>query len=137
MALTWRRIKPLKSENALADFENRYGFSIGNELKDFIINHNGGRPIPKTMITDNGEEYEVKCFLSFNPDDTDSVYKVIDFFTDNYSNSLLPFAKDSADNYFCLKDGKIILWFQDMTDTPICDSFSKFLELLAQQTTDR
>lgn len=130
MAITWRRVKKLNTPDSISIFENKYGFSIPTDLKDCIFANNGGRPSPKVFAIDSGTEYEVKSLLSYNEEDSDSIYKVIDFFVKNYKKSLLPFAKDSGDNYYCVQEGKIVLWTQDMEVYPICDTFSDFIKRL-------
>lgn len=98
--------------------------------KGCIFNNNGGNPTPKVLVTDTGTEYEVKSLLSYNEEDTENIYKVIDFFVKNYGTSVLPYAKDSGGNYYCVKNGKIVFWTQDMEFYPVCASFSDFIKLL-------
>ena len=130
MAIIWRRVKKLNTPDAISAFETKYGFVIPADLKDCISDNNGGRPTPKVLVTDTGAEYEVKSLLSYNEEDTENIYKVIDFFVKEYGTSVLPYAKDSGGNYYCVKDGKIVFWTQDMEFYPICASFSDFIKLL-------
>ncbi len=130
MAITWRRIKKLNTPDAISAFEKKYGFSVPTDLKDCILAYNGGRPTPKVFSTDSGVEYEVKSLLSYNEEDVENIYKVIDFFLKEYCTSVLPFAKDSGGNYYCVKDGKIVFWTQEMEMFPICNTFSDFIDLL-------
>ena len=127
MTITWRRVKKLNEPDAISAFEERYGFLIPNALKECISKNNGGRPNPKVFTTNSGAEYEVKALLSYNAEDVESIYKVIDFFIKEYGTSMLPFAEDSGGNYYCVKEGKIVFWTQDMEVYPICDTFSDFI----------
>lgn len=132
-SITWRRVKTLNDINAVDNFEKKYGISVPNDLKKCIINNNGGRPTPKTLKTKDGEELEVKALLSYNKDDIENIHNVIEYFIDNYSGKLLPFALDSAGNYYCIKDGKVVLWTQDSVIYEICDSFTEFLNMIEKE----
>lgn len=130
MAITWRSVKKLNAPDPVGVFEKKYGFVIPDDLESCIINNNGGRPTPKVFTTDAGAEYEVKSLLSYNEEDSENIYKVIDFFVKNYGTTVLPFARDSGGNYYCVKNGKIVFWTQEMEFYSVCDSFSDFIKLL-------
>lgn len=126
----WSRIKPLKDPATVSFFEEKYSCALSGELKQCILDHNGGRPNPDTVTLPNGEENDVKSLLSFNEDDTENIYKVIHFFIERYSGKVIPFASDSAGNYYCEYNGRIVLWTQDDELLPVCDHFTEFLESL-------
>lgn len=129
--LNWRRIKPLENANAVNEFEKKYGFSLPADLKDCIMRNNAGRPSKNLFVVGNGVEFEIKSLLSYNENDTENVYNVIGYFIEKYGHSMLPFALDSGNNYYCVKDNKIILWTQDGENIlPVCNSWTEMENLL-------
>ncbi len=128
--IKWKRIKPLKSQTAISEIEQTYNLSIPSEVKACITQNNGGRPVPNTISVDSKLETDIKCLLSYNSDDKDSIFPVINFFIENYKGTLLPFAMDSSGNYFCMKGSQVVLWTQDMDVVPVCHDFASFLDSL-------
>lgn len=130
MSLEWKRIKPLKNKNAVQEFLQKYNCTLSKELKECITVNNGGRPYPDVISLDNGDEFDVKSLLSFNKTDRENIYKVIDYFMKQYHGEIVPFASDSAGNYYCEKDEKVVLWMQDGEMILVADSFVEFLNSL-------
>lgn len=124
----WARVKALKNNQAIFELENEYGILLSEDLKKCILDNNGGRPVPNTIKLSDGEENDVKILLSYNADDVETIYKVINFFINEYKGSVVPFASDSAGNYYCEKDGKVVLWNQDGDIIPVSNSFHEFLD---------
>lgn len=120
----WNKIKPLTNLDAVTQFESKYHVTIPDDLKNCIIEHNGGRPSPNTIKTKNGKEYDVKLLLSYNPEDKETVYKCISYFCEK---KLLPFAVDSSGNYYCMCGNKVVLWVQSDETYDVSDSFSAFI----------
>lgn len=113
--INWRRVKPLKDKNCLANVEKRFGMNIPENLKDLICENNGGRPNPSIFKPISGEEVQIKMLLSYNEDDTETIYKCIDYFREHFENDLLPFASEASGNYFCIRasNGAVVLWQQE------------------------
>jgi hypothetical protein len=113
--INWRRVKPLKDKNSLANIEKKYGMKIPLKLKELIIENNGGRPNPSIFKPSSGEEVQVKMLLSYNEEDAETIYMCIDYFKEHFGNDLLPFASEASGNYFCIKvsNGAVILWHQE------------------------
>ncbi len=126
----WIRVKPLKNPKAVDELRNEYGIKISKALETCIRENNGGKPRPKGITFRDGFESDVKLFLSYNRDDTETIYNVIDFFIENYKGKLVPFATDSCGNYYCEKDGNIVYWEQSGGVRPVCRSFGEFLDSL-------
>ena len=126
----WYRIKPLSQDTAVIKLEQDYGVSISSKLKECILSNNGGRPKPNALQLKNGQEYDVKLLLSYNESDSENIYRVIRFFVEKFNGKAIPFATDSAGNYYCEYEGKIVLWVQDDTIIPICETFDEFLQML-------
>lgn len=126
----WSRVKPLKDPKSIEVIEKKFGCNLSSELKDCILENNGGRPKLDFIKLENGEEYDVKILLSYNEDDIENIYKVSEFFIKNFNGKMIPFASDSAGNYYCECDGKIVLWTQDDEVLSVCDGFKDFLNSL-------
>ena len=126
----WIKIKLLENPTAINALEEKYKFFLSDELRNCILSNNGARPRPNVIRLQNGEENDVKTFLSYNRGDTENIYKVIDYFIKEYNGTLIPFAIDSAGNYYCEKGKNIVLWTQNKEILYVCDNILQFLELL-------
>lgn len=123
----WSRPKPLKNPIVIKQLEEKYGFSLSDDLVNCILSNNGARPRPNTIELKNGEENDVKLLLSYNDSDPENIFKVIEYFVSNYNGTLIPFAVDSAGNYYCEQGKRIVLWTQNKEILPVCNCFSQFL----------
>ena len=125
----WKRVKPLKNHNIIPETEKKYNFVLPDEVKQCIAQNNGGRPIPNIFSFGNGKDQEtdIKCFLSYNQDDKENVFNVIDYFVNEYHGSIIPVAMDSAGNYICLKGSEVVLWTQEKEVFKISKDFSSFV----------
>lgn len=126
----WKKVKPLNNPMAIKQLEEQYNFSLSEDLVSCILANNGGRPKPNTIAFRNGEENDVKILLSYNDSDPENIYKVIDFFSQEYNCSLVPFATDSGGNYYCEQEKRIVFWTQNKEILPVCNSFCQFLNSL-------
>lgn len=124
--LDWTRVKPLVNKNAIAEFEAKYAVSLPEDFKKCIVENNAGRPRPNAILSKDGNEFDVKVLLSYNKNDIENIYKVIDYFITNYKGKLLPFASDSAGNYYCFNNESVVLWTQENEIVSICNSFADF-----------
>ncbi len=130
MNLTWKYVKELKDLNAIFDFEKKYGVLFPEDLKEYIIKYNGGRPSKSIFDTTKEKGHVFKALLSFNRDDRETIFITYDVLQKEDS-SLLPFASDPAGNFLCIKDGKVVLYFHETGELEaVADSFSAFLETL-------
>lgn len=127
--ITWKYVKELQNEKAIDEFEKKHNFSYPQDLKQILINFNGGRPSSKYYDLANEKDKEFKTLLSFNETDIENVYKCYPL--DSSDKSLIPFASDPAGNYFVLKDNEIYLWNHE-TDylSKISSTFTDFLNSL-------
>lgn len=126
----WSRPKPLENPMAVKQLQEKYGFALSGDLTNCILSNNGARPRPNTIVLKNGEENDVKMLLSYNQNDPENIYKVIEYFIKTYNGSLIPFASDSAGNYYCEQGKRIVLWTQNNEIMPVCNSFPQFLDSL-------
>lgn len=125
----WNKSKPLKDEKSVNKLQQQYHFSLSTELEDCIFKNNGARPKPNTIKLKTGKENDIKILLSYNQDDVENIYAIIDFFMKKYEGRIIPFASDSSGNYYCEQNKKeIILWTQDEEIIPVCSDFNQFLD---------
>lgn len=98
--------------NIFSDAEKAFAINLREDIKSFLIENSGGFPI-KDIIVSDGEDYEVRVFLSL--DDANEYYSIkkpLDFFMKNTKGKIVPIGIDSGDNYYCVnnKTGKVYYW---------------------------
>ena len=131
MSLIWKRIKPLTSFSIVYETMEKYDLRASKALVDCIQKNNGGKPVPNHITASDGEEYDVKHLLSFNSEDQENFYQVINYFCNNYGTTMIPFAIDSGSNYFCEQDDQVVIWTQeDGSIIRVANSFEAFLSSL-------
>ena len=114
MAIICFDIKSIKDELAIDRIEDKYEIDFSEEFKSFFKENNGG--IPKNnSFTANGREYEIRCFLSFNEGEYNSIKAPLASFWEETSGRIIPVARDSGDNYYCIniETGKVYFWSKD------------------------
>lgn len=127
--ITWKYVKPLADEGCIAEYEILVGCSLPEDVRNAIRSYNGGRPSLKYYDLLEEKDKEFKSILSFNRSDVENVFACWPI--DSSDKTLVPFAIDSAGNFFVVKDGKIHLWLHEQDRTVfVADSFSAFLEKL-------
>ena len=94
------------------DAEKTYSITIRSEIKDFLGENSGGYPV-KDIIVSDGEEYEVRVFMSLDESDKNYyILKPIDYFLKKTKGKIIPIGIDSGDNYYCVNSetGKVYYW---------------------------
>ncbi len=132
MNIICRNITKINDDSIIERLEDKYDISFPKSIREFFLNNNGGTPLKKE-ITVNGTEYEIRCFLSFNDDEYNSIKKPLATFQENTHGKIAPVAKDSGDNYFCLnvENEKVYYWDKDENMYyNLADSFDDFIKLL-------
>lgn len=120
-------------DNAIfAEAEKKYSITIRKDIKDFVAANAGGYPA-KDVIEAEGEEYEVRVFLSLDPGDNNySITKPLDFFLNKTKAKIVPIGIDSGDNYYCVNNetGKVYYWGAS-EDSYYCiaETIEKFVSL--------
>lgn len=120
------------NRNIFSEVENAYSITLREDIKTFLVNNSGGYPV-KDMISSDGDDYEVRVFLSL--DDSDEYYyiqKPIDFFLAKTNGKIVPIGIDSGDNYFCVNNetGKVYYWSSgEDSYYYISNSLNDFVEL--------
>lgn len=131
--ITWKRVKKLRDSNSIAEFEKEYGIIIPDNFKEIIINSNSGRPSLDIVRTLDGREIEVKALLSFNKDDVENIYNVIDYFKEQFNGRILPIATEPSGDYFCIDitSNSIFYWQSEGEKlTFIANNLEEFLDSL-------
>lgn len=126
----WIRTKQLNNPLVIKELKSKYGIMLSTDLENCIQFNNGAKPRPNIIMLKNGEENDVKALLSYNDGDPENIFNVIEFFAKKYQGALVPFASDSAGNYYCEQGKRIVLWTQNNEILPVCNSFSQFLDSL-------
>lgn len=134
MEVICKNVSELKSELAIEIMENKYNTKIPKILKEFFRKNNGGIPLKKEF-TVGDTDYEIRCFLSFNDDDYNSIESSMKSFQEETKGKIIPFAKDSGDNYFCLniETGKVYYWENEQNlYYNIAETFEGFIGYLIE-----
>lgn len=106
------KCKKNRSDDIFRDAQIKYSVNIRKEIKDFVAVNSGGYPL-KNVITANDEKYEVRAFLSLDPEDKNyCIKKPLDYFLEKTGGKIVPVGLDSGDNYYCVNNetGKIYYW---------------------------
>lgn len=112
--------------------EKDFSISIRIEIKDFLEKNSGGYP-KKDIIVIDGEEYEVRVFMSLDSSDENYyIQKPLEYFLGKTKGKMIPIGLDSGDNYYCVNNetGKVYYWSAG-EDSYYCiaDSVNGFVEL--------
>ena len=104
--------------SVLNEAEKKFNIELCKEIKDFIFDNAGGYPV-KNVITVDGEEYEVRVFLSLDNNDTHYFIKEpLNDFLQKTKGRIVPLAIDSEDNYYCINNetGKLYYWSSELDE---------------------
>lgn len=108
---------PKISRQQIADFESRQGLSLPQSYKEFLLNVNGGEPVPNEFEVPNwsGESSMVQAFYGIHAGEYDNLAEKIAMFQDRLPEGFLPIASDPGGNLLCLgtkgdDEGRIYFW---------------------------
>ncbi len=108
----------------------QYSVKVRDEIRNFLTLNSGGYPIKDVILVD-GEEYEVRVFLSLNTNNSSySIEKPLQYFMEKTENKIIPIGIDSGDNYYCVnnEDGKVYYWSSEQDNYYcIADSLQTFI----------
>lgn len=100
------------SVEVFRNIEEAFSIKIRDDVKEFITINSGGYPI-KDVIEIDGEEYEVRVFLSSDSQNKNYyIGKPLEYFLKRTNGKIIPIAIDSGDNYYCVNNetGKVYYW---------------------------
>ena len=104
--------KTANEKNWFEEIERIYSIKIRTDIKTFFELNSGGYPTKDIILVD-GEEYEVRVFLSLDKND-DNYYleRPLNFFLEKTKAKIIPIGIDSGDNYYCVNNetGKVYYW---------------------------
>jgi hypothetical protein len=124
----WSRNSKLETSDTLEKFEADFNVVLPESFKSFIVKNNYGSPTPDSVIISEYGETDIKRLLSFNHNDTETIYEVVEFFS---KKNLVPFASDSYGNYYCLSGESVLFWEHE--EDAIYDlscGFNDFLQMI-------
>ena len=132
--LKWKYIKPLEDKKRINYIEKKCNFSIPEQLKEYIINYNGGIPSINVFDSLNTKENLFGALISYNKSDSFNIDIVLEIFYNNYRNrDLLPFADDGCGNFICIniKTLEIVYFLHETEEIEfLSDNFNSFIECL-------
>lgn len=131
--MEWKYIKQLKSTDLIDDYEILVKYVFCDSFRKCVTHNNGGRPSKRIFDTNKAKEREIKSFLSFNKEDRETVWKIIEWNKDELSNKYVPFGIDNFGNLICFdarNDKIIFINHEDMSIEIIADNFDSFMNNL-------
>ncbi|WP_125115534.1 SMI1/KNR4 family protein [Agathobaculum sp. Marseille-P7918] len=131
-----KRISVNPKENAdtsiWAEVEKNFNIAVRKDIKDFFAVNAGGRPT-RNIIVVQGEEYEVRIFLSLDAQDQYYyIKKPLLNFLQRTKGRIIPIGIDSGDNYYCVnnENGKVYYWSAEPDEYYcIADNLEMFINL--------
>lgn len=131
--MEWKYVKPIKSEDLINDFECAVKYCFPDDFRKCVLLYNGGRPINRSFDTEKTKERELKSFLSFNKEDRETVWKIMDWNKDELGNRFIAFAIDNFGNLICFdanNDSIVFLNHENLETELIAKTFSEFIDKL-------
>lgn len=133
--MQWKYIKTLQDENLIKEFEEMLSYNLNRGYVDCIKQNNGGRPSNRVFYTEQGTERVVKSFLSFNKEDRETVWKILDWNKDILEDKYIPFAIDNFGNIICFfKQDDSVVFIEHETGIveKIASDFESFISGLTE-----
>jgi hypothetical protein len=135
------------NNNIIEALEQLWGFRLPNEYKNFLIEYNGGEPVPNGFsfknLPENGSYIDV--FFGILKHDNNNLLVNMEMYKNRIPNNFIPIGDDPGGNLILIsvknKDrGKIYFWDHEMEAnteageiadytnlTLIADSFDEFM----------
>jgi len=129
-------------------FEKKLGHPLPSAYRDFLLAHNGGRPIPSVIDIDDcpSGAIDVQVFLGLTGQfESETLEWSWDVFRERIPERLLPIADDSFGNLFCLSltgnDAGQVLFldrYEESESRPyfVAKDFPEFLSKIREPTPD-
>ena len=129
MRVICKDVSEFKKATAITSVEEKYGIKFPEKMVAFFKANNGGIPDTREIMVD-GREYEIRCFLSFNEKEYNSIHQPIESYQKETNGKIVPIAIDSGDNYFCLNLETGNIYYNDYEDGLYYKLFNNFSELI-------
>lgn len=154
------------TESEISALEQHIGHPLPSEYREFLLQHNGGKPDPDALtinIFGDDEENVVFCLFpvrdpavgTIDVEEMDQLYDwplhcawddlqsdLKNLYEKQFEHPLLPIGTDGSTNYYCIElsgddRGSVYFLESEMADTQkLADSFTDFLELLRPRERD-
>ena len=97
--------------------ESDFNIKIKENIKNFIKKHSGSYP-NNAIIDINGEEYEIRVFLSLDKSSDYYIERQLYQFLRDSNGKMIPIAIDSGDNYYCINNEteKVYYWSHELRE---------------------
>lgn len=130
------------TENQVSELETEIGIKIPPKYRSFLLEHNGGQPVPDVVNVEGfaGEDTDVSIFFGINRDkETSNIKWNMEVFSDRIPvKEYLPIACDSGGNIFTVSinngQGESIHYFEldneKVRKYSIATDIFSFLEML-------
>ena len=124
------------TEEKVNEIGKKVNYAFPSEFIHFIMNNSGG--YPELNCIDIEEDTEnVNNFLDFVEEESNYIVDIYNRNKGMQIHDCIPFARDSASNYYCFdrNDDQILFWDHEECDEEngpffVCDNFSDFLDRL-------
>jgi cell wall assembly regulator SMI1 len=129
--------RPAVSDSDISDFENEFGVSFPDSLKDLLKFANGGHPELDSVGGSEGR-FAVNRFYHLTGDDRgpESIWFAMKHWRSVLGEKVIVFANDGGGNQFfldtsnCPQTVSICLHDEGMKVVPIASSFAEFIDSL-------
>jgi len=140
--ISWLLPQTPVTEVELHHFESASGYSLPEDFKNWLLEHNGSCPDPQEIPLIDGFILVINAFVSFSEKDTSNAFSVLKFMKEDRSlEGIIPIAEDYGGNYVCLRysskndEPDIIFWDHEEADPAvaiqtIASSFTEFIQRL-------
>lgn len=124
MSITWKYIKPLKSDEAVRSYLQRYDVLLPERLIRFLESRNSGRPSSPSFSTNKQDGYVFNSLYSYNAGSVNDIAKTYEQVF--YGSRLYPIAIEAAGNVICFDfdKQKLVLWNHENDELELIDSCS-------------
>lgn len=151
MALEWDFVISLDSENLIDEFEKTVEYKFPISFRKCVIMNNGGYPSKEIFDTEVADERCIEYLLSFNHNDSWSIWKVLEAYKSNIKvaeqyndleelkmlqnimDNYVIFAEDPGGNEVAFKktnDSVVYIDHETLEIEHIANSFDEFLDCL-------
>ena len=134
--MNWKRVKPIKDENAIQEFESLVQYTFPDSFKACVALYNGGRPEKTGFLTATKEEMLVKALFSFNKNDLEHIWLANEWAEEDeveIRKQYVAFAGDDFGNSICFEkstDNVVFLDHETLEVEFVAADFDAFLECL-------
>lgn len=131
--MEWKYVKPLQDGDNIWRFEQLVRYTLPEDYKACVQAYNGGRPSCKTFVTESGTVREMKCLLSYNESDRETVWKIRLWNAEELGEQYVAVCNDNFGNLICFRKDTGAMVFLDhetLATEYIAQNFSAFLQAL-------